>query len=54
MDKLLTQGAEAKIFLSNKNIVKDRVKKNYRIKEIDEILRGFRTRRYRISMASRC
>jgi len=44
MKKLIAQGAEAKIFLDG-NIVKDRVKKNYRIKEIDERLRGFRTRR---------
>ena len=42
--KLISQGAEAKIFL-DKNIIKERIKKLYRITEIDEKLRGFRTRR---------
>ncbi len=42
--RLIAQGAEAKIFL-DKNIVKERIRKSYRIKEIDEKLRGFRTRR---------
>ena len=43
--KLISQGAEAKIYLTKNKIVKDRIKKDYRIKEIDEKLRGFRTRR---------
>ena len=55
--KLIAQGAEAKIYLTDhkivkegknvreRKIVKDRIKKDYRIKEIDEKLRGFRTRR---------
>jgi len=43
--KLISQGAEARIFLDNGNIIKNRFKKSYRIKEIDEKLRGFRTRR---------
>jgi len=40
----ISSGAEAEIYLE-KNIVKDRVKKNYRIPEIDVPLRQFRTRR---------
>lgn len=43
--KLIAQGAEAKLFLENNQILKNRFKKSYRIKEIDEKLRGFRTRR---------
>ena len=43
--KLISQGAEAKIYLTENKIVKDRIRKDYRIKEIDEKLRGFRTRR---------
>ncbi len=42
--KELSRGAEAIIYLDN-DIVKDRIKKNYRIKEIDEKLRKFRTKR---------
>lgn len=47
MIKLLSQGAEAKLFFDEekKVILKNRVKKNYRIKEIDEKLRKFRTKR---------
>ena len=43
--KLISQGAEAKIYLTKNKIVKDRIRKDYRIKEIDDKLRGFRTRR---------
>lgn len=43
--KLIAQGAEAKLFLENNQIIKNRFKKSYRIKEIDDKLRGFRTRR---------
>ena len=43
--KLIAQGAEAKLFLENNQIIKNRFPKTYRIKEIDEKLRGFRTRR---------
>ena len=43
--KLIAQGAEAKLFLESNMIIKDRFRKAYRIKEIDEKLRGFRTRR---------
>lgn len=45
MKHLIAQGAEAKLFLDGNNIIKNRFKKSYRIKEIDEKLRGFRTRR---------
>jgi TP53 regulating kinase-like protein len=40
----ISSGAEAIIY-KEKNIVKDRIKKSYRIPEIDEKLRKFRTRR---------
>jgi len=43
--KLIAQGAEAKLFLEGNKIIKNRFPKSYRIKEIDERLRGFRTRR---------
>ena len=45
MKKLIAQGAEAKLFLENNLILKNRFPKSYRIKEIDQKLRGFRTRR---------
>ncbi len=43
--KLIAQGAEAKLFLENNKIIKNRFPKSYRIKEIDNKLRGYRTRR---------
>lgn len=42
--KLLAQGAEANIILSNNFIIKDRIPKSYRIKELDEKIRTRRTR----------
>ena len=45
MKQLIAQGAEARLFLEGNSILKNRFKKSYRIKEIDEKLRGFRTRR---------
>ena len=45
MKKLIAQGAEAKLFLEEGKILKERFAKTYRIKEIDDKLRGFRTRR---------
>ena len=45
MKKLIAQGAEAKLFLEGNLILKERFRKTYRIKEIDDKLRGFRTRR---------
>jgi TP53 regulating kinase-like protein len=43
--KLIAQGAESKLFLEENKIVKDRFRKTYRIREIDERLRKFRTKR---------
>lgn len=45
MKTLISQGAEAKLFLDNNSIIKDRFKKTYRIDEIDSRLRKSRTRR---------
>ena len=42
--RLLKQGAEAKIFFENNNIIKERISKSYRIKDIDLKLRLYRTR----------
>src|SRR3989339_1953600 len=42
--KIIGSGAEAVIYL-DKNVIKDRVRKSYRIREIDEKLRRSRTRR---------
>ncbi|MBI2659863.1 Kae1-associated serine/threonine protein kinase [Candidatus Woesearchaeota archaeon] len=42
---IIAQGAEAKLFLEDNRILKQRFPKKYRIKQIDEKLRGFRTRR---------
>lgn len=44
MKKEIGRGAEAVIYF-DKNVVKDRIKKRYRIKEIDDKLRKSRTRR---------
>ncbi len=43
--KLITQGAEAKLYKDKDNLIKDRVKKSYRIKEIDQKLRKRRTKK---------
>ncbi len=43
--KEIAQGAEAKIFLDSDRIIKNRVKKSYRLPEIDNKLRKSRTRR---------
>lgn len=45
MRKFIAQGAEAKLYLEDGEIIKDRIKKDYRIKEIDDRLRKSRTRR---------
>ena len=42
--KLISQGAEAKIILSNNKIIKNRIKKSYRISHLDEKLRKQRTK----------
>jgi len=41
----IDRGAEATIFSDNNVIIKERLEKGYRLKEIDEKLRKFRTRR---------
>ena len=43
--KIIKQGAEAIIRLNNNRIIKERIKKNYRISQIDDKIRKFRTRR---------
>ncbi|MEK6857213.1 MAG: KEOPS complex kinase/ATPase Bud32 [Nanoarchaeota archaeon] len=43
--QLISQGAEAKIFLKDNIIIKERISKKYRVQELDEELRKFRTRR---------
>jgi TP53 regulating kinase and related kinases len=43
--KIIQQGAEALIIKEKDYILKDRIKKNYRIKEIDEKLRKQRTKK---------
>ncbi len=43
--KQIAQGAEAKLYLTDNKIIKDRFEKDYRIKEIDVRLRKSRTKR---------
>ena len=43
--KIIKQGAEAVLKLDKNKIIKERVIKNYRIREIDDRLRKFRTKR---------
>jgi len=43
--KLIAQGAESKLFLDRNKVVKNRFRKTYRIKEIDDRLRKARTKR---------
>lgn len=45
MGKIIAQGAEAIISLNKNTILKNRVKKSYRLKELDEKLRKVRTRK---------
>lgn len=42
--KIIAQGAEAKIILSNNFVIKDRIKKSYRLPILDEKIRKQRTR----------
>jgi TP53 regulating kinase-like protein len=44
MKKILSQGAEAKIIQSGNFIIKDRVKKSYRLPKLDDKIRKQRTR----------
>jgi Kae1-associated kinase Bud32 len=43
--KIIKRGAEAVLYLEDNQLVKERIKKNYRLKEIDEKLRKLRTRK---------
>ncbi len=43
--KQIAQGAEATLFQEKGKVIKKRLRKNYRIKQLDESLRKFRTRR---------
>ncbi|MEK6869519.1 MAG: KEOPS complex kinase/ATPase Bud32 [Nanoarchaeota archaeon] len=43
--KLIAQGAESRLFLDGNIVIKDRFRKTYRIKEIDDRLRKARTKR---------
>ncbi len=43
-EKLLVQGAEALILKKGNNVIKNRIKKSYRISELDEKIRKSRTR----------
>ena len=43
--EIIAQGAEAVVYLEKGSIVKERVKKSYRLPQIDERLRKFRTNR---------
>ena len=43
--ELLAQGAEAKLFRDKEKVIKERICKEYRLPQIDESLRKFRTRR---------
>ena len=45
MRKEIARGAEAVIFLEDNKIIKNRIKKNYRIDELDRKLRINRTKR---------
>lgn len=45
MKKILSQGAEATITLSNNKVIKNRLLKKYRLKELDEKIRKSRTKR---------
>lgn len=44
-ESIIQQGAEAVILLSNNNIIKRRLKKSYRLPELDEKIRKARTKR---------
>ena len=43
--RLIAQGAEAKIYLEKNKIIKERIEKKYRAKELDEFLRKTRTKK---------
>ncbi len=43
--KLIGKGAEADIYLRSGRVVKERISKAYRVRELDEVLRKTRTKR---------
>jgi len=43
--ELIAQGAEAKLYKDDKHLIKERIPKGYRIKELDETIRKKRTRK---------
>ena len=43
--KIIKRGAEAILYLDDSNLIKERVKKSYRVPQIDEKLRKLRTRK---------
>ena len=45
MEKILYRGAESIVYLKDSTVIKDRIKKNYRINEIDDKLRSQRNRK---------
>ncbi len=45
MPEIIAQGAEAILYREGNSVIKDRISKSYRLPEIDEKLRKFRTRR---------
>jgi Kae1-associated kinase Bud32 len=47
MKELIAQGAESKIYKENSYLIKDRIKKSYRLPELDNKLRKIRTKRER-------
>lgn len=44
MQKIISSGAEANIILENNKVIKDRIVKSYRLKQLDEKIRKIRTR----------
>ncbi len=54
--KIIKRGAEAILYLENNHLVKERIKKGYRLNQIDEKLRKYRTRKEArlILRAKRC
>jgi len=54
--KIIKRGAEAILYLEKDHLVKERIKKSYRVTQIDEKLRKFRTRKEAklMSGAKRC
>ena len=43
--KIIAKGAEANLYMNDGNLVKERIKKEYRVDELDERLRRLRTKR---------